>query len=72
MDAELTAWLAENGVDFEVITTADEKTKVRCKLTQHDMLPRLEECEAYRAGKAFSRAKRKHGRLADKQTHSSG
>ncbi len=56
--AELKAWVAAQK-DFELFAAPNGKTKVKCVLTDHELLPSLEMCTAYLSGKAYKKAKRK-------------
>ena len=55
---ELEAWVAAQE-DFELFVAPNGKTKVKCALTDHELLPTLEMCTAYLSGKAYKRAKHK-------------
>ena len=55
---ELEAWVAAQE-DFELFVAPNGKTKVKCALTDHELLPKLEMCTAYLSGKAYKRAKHK-------------
>ena len=56
--AELVAWVGTQE-DFEVFKAPNGKTKVKCTLTDHELLPVLETCKVYLGGKAYKKAKRK-------------
>lgn len=56
--AELKAWVAAQK-DFELFAAPNGKTKVKCALTNHELLPSLEMCTAYLSGKAYKKARRK-------------
>ena len=55
---ELDTWVASQQ-DFELFVAPNGKTKVKCTLTDHELLPQLEMCVAYLSGKAYKKARRK-------------
>ena len=57
-DADLAAWV-ETQPEFEIFQAPNGKTKVKCLLTNHELLPVLETCKTYLTGKAYKKALRK-------------